>query len=167
MAPIGMQVVAMAAKRHAVPFVVLVGIYKLTPLFPHEPGLSFNELKSPSAVLPSEDEAILALGALRRSTSSCHGAESCGPPQLILPILMAQNLADTDDSSLDAERGDSAEKSRTGNILEPSYYQVYNPSFDYVAPSFISLFLTGECCERNLVHACLVVMYLLQVHSFS
>lgn len=61
MAPIGMQLVAMAAKRHAVPFVVLVGIYKLTPQFPHEPGLSFNELRSPAAVLPYQDESLLSM----------------------------------------------------------------------------------------------------------
>lgn len=58
MAPIGMQLVAMAAKRHVVPFVVLVGIYKLSPLFPHEPGLSFNELKSPAAILTRDDPVV-------------------------------------------------------------------------------------------------------------
>lgn len=37
MAPVGMHVVAMAARRHSVPFVVLCGIYKLSTLFPHNP----------------------------------------------------------------------------------------------------------------------------------
>lgn len=62
MAPIGMHLVAMAAKDHAVPVVVLCGIYKLTPLFAHEPGLNFNELKSPTSILPYSDEALLAAG---------------------------------------------------------------------------------------------------------
>ena len=59
MAPVGTAVVAAAAKRHSVPFVVLVGIYKLSPNFPHEPGVSFNDFKDPSAVLPYSDLAVL------------------------------------------------------------------------------------------------------------
>ena len=62
MAPVGMHLVAQAARHHAVPFVVLVGIYKLTPLFAHEPGLNFNELKSPDSILPYTDGALLAAG---------------------------------------------------------------------------------------------------------
>ena len=38
MAPVGMHTVAMAARRHSVPVVVLCGIYKLSTLFPHNPG---------------------------------------------------------------------------------------------------------------------------------
>lgn len=37
MAPVGTHIVAMAATRHSVPFVVLCGIYKLSTLFPHNP----------------------------------------------------------------------------------------------------------------------------------
>lgn len=45
MAPVGMNLVAMAAKRHSVPCVMLCGMFKLSPLFPHEPGVSFNDFK--------------------------------------------------------------------------------------------------------------------------
>ena len=38
MSPVGMHTVAMAARRHSVPVVVLCGIYKLSTLFPHNPG---------------------------------------------------------------------------------------------------------------------------------
>ena len=51
MAPVGTAVVAMAAKKHAVPFVVLVGLHKLSPLYPHDPDVSFNEFKSPATVV--------------------------------------------------------------------------------------------------------------------
>ena len=51
MAPVGTAVVAMAAKKHAVPFVVLVGLHKLSPLYPHDPDVTFNEFKSPAAVV--------------------------------------------------------------------------------------------------------------------
>ncbi|EPS72914.1 hypothetical protein M569_01835 [Genlisea aurea] len=50
-APVGMNMVALAAKRHAVPFVVLAGTHKLCPLYPHNPEVLLNELRSPSEVL--------------------------------------------------------------------------------------------------------------------
>ena len=46
MAGCGAHLVAAAAKRHAVPFVVLVGLHKLSPLFPHDPSLTFNDFKA-------------------------------------------------------------------------------------------------------------------------
>ena len=38
----GINMVALAAKKHSVPFVVLVGLHKLSPLFPHDPDLVYN-----------------------------------------------------------------------------------------------------------------------------
>ena len=38
----GINMVALAARKHSVPFVVLVGLHKLSPLFPHDPDLAFN-----------------------------------------------------------------------------------------------------------------------------
>lgn len=38
----GINMVALAARKHSVPFVVLVGLHKLSPLFPHDPDLVFN-----------------------------------------------------------------------------------------------------------------------------
>jgi translation initiation factor eIF-2B subunit beta len=43
--------VALAASRHAVPFVVLTGLHKLSPLFPHDPDVTLNDLKSPAQLL--------------------------------------------------------------------------------------------------------------------
>ncbi|KAL8109599.1 uncharacterized protein LOC141673008 [Apium graveolens] len=50
-APVGLNMVALAAQRHAVPFVVLAGIHKLCPLYPHNPEVLLNELKSPAELL--------------------------------------------------------------------------------------------------------------------
>lgn len=50
-APIGLHMVALAARRHAVPFVVLAGLHKLCPLYPHNPYVLVNEMKSPSQIL--------------------------------------------------------------------------------------------------------------------
>ena len=47
MTGVGCHLTALAAKRHAVPFVVLVGLHKLSPLFPHDPALTFNDFKVP------------------------------------------------------------------------------------------------------------------------
>ena len=45
MAPVGTHVVALAAKHHSCPFVVLTGLHKLSPLFPHDPSVTFNDFK--------------------------------------------------------------------------------------------------------------------------
>jgi len=58
MSTTGMHTVALAARHHSVPFVVCTGMYKLSPVFPHD-QYSFNELKSPAQVVTvgSEDAA--------------------------------------------------------------------------------------------------------------
>ncbi|KAJ7949337.1 Translation initiation factor eIF-2B subunit beta [Quillaja saponaria] len=54
-APVGLNMVALAAQRHAVPFVVLAGSHKLCPLYPHNPEVLLNELRSPSELLDFGD----------------------------------------------------------------------------------------------------------------
>lgn len=58
MTGVGSHLVALAAKRHAVPFVVLVGLHKLSPLFPHDPSITFNDFK---VVLSTMLGALLVL----------------------------------------------------------------------------------------------------------
>ena len=45
MAQAGSHMVALAAKHYSVPFVVLAGLHKLSPLFPHDPSVKFNDFK--------------------------------------------------------------------------------------------------------------------------
>ncbi|RLN15896.1 translation initiation factor eIF-2B beta subunit [Panicum miliaceum] len=90
-APVGMNMVALAAQRHAVPFVVVAGSHKLCPLYPHNPEVLLNELKSPSDLLDSGD------------FSDC------------------MNFSTQDGSPL---------------------LNVVNPTFDYVPPKLVSLFIT-------------------------
>lgn len=108
MAPVGMLMVAMAAKRHSIPCVVLVGIYKLAPMFPHEPGVTFNDFKNPADILPYQDLAVLAgeMAASQRNES------------------VAGNFVDVQQA--------------------PASLQVHNPSYDYVPPELISLFITDH-----------------------
>ena len=55
--------VAQVAKRHAVPFVVLVGLHKLSPTFPQDPQLSLSDLQGPQALLePNVLSTALAHG---------------------------------------------------------------------------------------------------------
>ncbi|CAN8260169.1 unnamed protein product [Cochlearia groenlandica] len=89
--PVGVNMAALAAKKHAVPFVVLAGSHKLCPLYPHNPEVLLNELRSPSELLDfGEFSDCLDFGA---------GSGS--------PLL-----------------------------------QVVNPTFDYVPPNLVSLFIT-------------------------
>mmetsp|Transcript_33778 Transcript_33778/g.36405 ORF Transcript_33778/g.36405 Transcript_33778/m.36405 type:complete len:431 (-) Transcript_33778:1206-2498(-) len=50
-APSGCNLVALAAAENAVPVVCLTGIFKLTPLFPHEGQDTLNDLLSPGLVV--------------------------------------------------------------------------------------------------------------------
>ncbi|XP_061995192.1 uncharacterized protein LOC133713082 [Rosa rugosa] len=54
-APVGMNMVALAAKRHAVPFVVVGGTHKLCPLFPNNPEVLLNDMRCPSELLSFGD----------------------------------------------------------------------------------------------------------------
>ncbi len=103
MAPVGTGMVAAAAKKHNVPFVVLVGIYKLSPHFPHEPGVTFNDFKEPSDVLPYNDEASLA-AQMATATAAGEGGTNGGRP----------------------------------------FLQVHNPSYDYISPDQIDLFISDH-----------------------
>jgi translation initiation factor eIF-2B subunit beta len=107
MAPVGTAMVAAAAKKHNVPFVVLVGIYKLSAHFPHEPGVTFNDFREPSDVLPYNDEAAL------------------------VAQMATAAAAPAGEEAISANRG-------------RPFLQVHNPSYDYIAPELISLFLSDH-----------------------
>ncbi|PQP95353.1 translation initiation factor eIF-2B subunit beta [Prunus yedoensis var. nudiflora] len=50
-APVGMNMVALAARKHAVPFVVVAGTHKLCPLYPNNPEVLLNDMRCPSELL--------------------------------------------------------------------------------------------------------------------
>lgn len=74
-APTGTYLLAQAAKYHSVPFVVCTGLYKLSPLYAHDQD-TFNELRSPSEILPFEETK--GLGAEIKNPSWDYV-----PPQLV------------------------------------------------------------------------------------
>ncbi|KAJ6771406.1 hypothetical protein OIU74_017782 [Salix koriyanagi] len=49
--PVGLNMVALAARKHAVPFVVVAGPHKLCPLYPQNPHVLLNEMRCPSELL--------------------------------------------------------------------------------------------------------------------
>ncbi|KAI7838442.1 hypothetical protein COHA_007705 [Chlorella ohadii] len=113
MAPVGMHIAAMAAKRHSVPFVVLCGIYKLSTLFPHNPAVNFNDFKDPEDVLPLTHEAV-------------------GIPRRIAQETVARMQAEGDESW------------KLGLPASLPQLTIVNPSYDYVPPELISLFVTDQ-----------------------
>eukprot|EP00882_Tetradesmus_deserticola_P026629 GHRQ01029391.1.p1 GENE.GHRQ01029391.1~~GHRQ01029391.1.p1 ORF type:complete len:112 (+),score=52.19 GHRQ01029391.1:179-514(+) len=66
--------VALAAKRHSIPFVVLVGLHKLSPLFPHDPDVTFNDFQSPGQVA---DFDVLAESFMRGDEQHGEDAAEC------------------------------------------------------------------------------------------
>ncbi|KAL9353032.1 hypothetical protein Peur_055712 [Populus x canadensis] len=49
--PVGLNMVALAARKHAVPFVVVAGTHKLCPLYLQNPQVLLNEMRCPSELL--------------------------------------------------------------------------------------------------------------------
>lgn len=90
MAPAGTHAVALAARRHAVPFVVLVGLHKLSPLFAGatpQTDVTLNELRSPADIIDYNVtcEPLLAEGEDYGNTYVDVVNPSCDyvPPELI------------------------------------------------------------------------------------
>lgn len=54
-APSGSNMVSLAAKANSVPVVVLTGMFKLCPMYPHEGQETLNDLVSPSSVMEYAD----------------------------------------------------------------------------------------------------------------
>ncbi|KAI8010671.1 Translation initiation factor eIF-2B subunit beta [Camellia lanceoleosa] len=50
-APVGMRMVALAARNYAVPLVVVAGTHKLCPLYPHNPEVLLNDMRCPSELV--------------------------------------------------------------------------------------------------------------------
>ena len=46
----GAHLIALAAKEHSVPVIVVSAMYKLTPMYPFDP-MKLNELLAPSMIL--------------------------------------------------------------------------------------------------------------------
>jgi translation initiation factor eIF-2B subunit beta len=76
LADAGALMLAQAAKEHSVPVVVCAGSFKLCPEFPHNED-SFNSLKSPNEVLPSDIHVI------RDQVQVANPAVDYVPPNLV------------------------------------------------------------------------------------
>ncbi|KAG5560412.1 hypothetical protein RHGRI_003656 [Rhododendron griersonianum] len=50
-APVGLRMVALAARTHAIPFVVLAGMHELCPSYPHNPEVLLNDMRCPSELI--------------------------------------------------------------------------------------------------------------------
>ncbi|KAH7435029.1 hypothetical protein KP509_06G045900 [Ceratopteris richardii] len=55
MVPVGLHMIALAARRHTIPFVVLAGLHKLCPQYPQNPYIFMNDMKSPSDIIDFSD----------------------------------------------------------------------------------------------------------------
>lgn len=89
----GLHGVALAAQRHAVPFVVLTGLHKLAKVFPHDPDTTLNELRCPAEVLDFDALADSLPADGQGVGPDCHVAN----PLLdyIPPTLVALFITDT------------------------------------------------------------------------
>jgi len=53
-AHVGAYLIALAAKEHSIPVIVVSAMYKLTPMYPFDP-MKLNELLAPTMIMSTED----------------------------------------------------------------------------------------------------------------
>eukprot|EP00195_Chlamydomonas_chlamydogama_P013700 CAMPEP_0202895266 /NCGR_PEP_ID=MMETSP1392-20130828/4501_1 /ASSEMBLY_ACC=CAM_ASM_000868 /TAXON_ID=225041 /ORGANISM="Chlamydomonas chlamydogama, Strain SAG 11-48b" /LENGTH=487 /DNA_ID=CAMNT_0049580215 /DNA_START=51 /DNA_END=1514 /DNA_ORIENTATION=- len=152
---VGMHMVALAAKKHSIPFVVLVGLHKLSPLFPHDPDLAFNDFKSPADVV--DFDVVAEAFAQQGQHEEASGALGTAPSSNLATV---SSLASA--SSIGASAASTTSASgAAGGVCKEGFMSaggaasqatalghpcgsvhVPNPMYDYVPPNLISLFVT-------------------------
>eukprot|EP00798_Chlamydomonas_sp_ICE-L_P015682 gene15682-21788_t len=127
-APVGIHLVALAAKQHSIPFVVLVGLHKLSPLFPHDPDVAYNEFKSPKDIVDFNvmAEAMAYQEAPAESSSAASNAPD--PSTSRRSPVSAMSKGGTSKPTFETIGG--------------SLVHAPNPAFDYIPPHLVSLFIT-------------------------
>lgn len=77
-APCGGHMAALAAKELSVPVVCVTGLFKLSPVYRHDQD-AFNDLKSPSSLIPYAEAAAMAEGTV----DILNPAYDYVPPELV------------------------------------------------------------------------------------
>eukprot|EP00529_Nitzschia_sp_RCC80_P018605 CAMPEP_0113471112 /NCGR_PEP_ID=MMETSP0014_2-20120614/16808_1 /TAXON_ID=2857 /ORGANISM="Nitzschia sp." /LENGTH=501 /DNA_ID=CAMNT_0000363733 /DNA_START=43 /DNA_END=1548 /DNA_ORIENTATION=- /assembly_acc=CAM_ASM_000159 len=122
-APSGSNLVVLAAKANAVPVVVLTGIFKLTPLFPHEQQNTLNDLLSPVSVM---DYVAYQQGPAMMDTTA---------------TTTAKKTADQNDSS--SSPSSSSSLATPVVVNGTGHVDLVNPLHDYVQPQLVNLYVTN------------------------
>jgi translation initiation factor 2B subunit (eIF-2B alpha/beta/delta family) len=113
----GHHTVALAAKRHAVPVVVLTGLHELSPLGPHDPEFDMNDLGTPADMIDYAALADCLPGAAGGGEGGGGGGGGGGAG--------AGEVAGTG-----------------GGDAMVASLNVANPAFDYIPPELVTLFIT-------------------------
>ncbi|XAR62677.1 hypothetical protein NMG60_11017523 [Bertholletia excelsa] len=85
-APVGMRTIALAAHKYAVPFVVVAGIHELCPLYPHNPEVLLNSMRSSSELVEFGDYSNFMDYGIGSGYSPLHVANPAFdyvPPELV------------------------------------------------------------------------------------
>lgn len=80
-APSGCNLVVLGASQNSVPVVCLTGLFKLTPLYPHEGQDTLNDLLSPSGVV--EYAELIANGRVMSNVDFVNPMHDYIRPELI------------------------------------------------------------------------------------
>ena len=113
----GHHTVALAAKQHAVPVVVLAGLHELSPLGPGDPEFEMNDLLSPADMIDYTALADCLPASASAPASGAEGQESAGAA------------------------GGRAVGAAGDEDMEASL-NVANPAYDYIPPELVTLFIT-------------------------
>lgn len=151
----GVHTIAQAAAHHSVPFLVLTGLYKLSPLYPHDQATTINEYQSPANLLEyreleeclytqmvvSDGSSIEGEEASSDGCGSVEGDENKGDGDKELHSGQEDKNVYNDDilSHADQIRRQARKRLNMSHLLEVSNY-----AFDYVPPHLINLFVTDN-----------------------
>ena len=144
----GVHTIAQAAAYHSVPFLVLTGLYKLSPLYPHDQATTINEYQSPANLLEYRElEECLYTQMIVKDDDD----DNDDPSLSLSGQEDVEKIAKPDSSSVQEEKSmENDRKSRAQKIrnqarrrLNMSHLlEVSNYAFDYVPPHLINLFVT-------------------------
>jgi translation initiation factor eIF-2B subunit beta len=133
LAPSGAMAVALAARRHSVPLVVLAGLHKLSPLFPHDPDAALNEFQAPGAVADADVLAEAFSAGLRLHAEAVEAAAAA-------QAAAAAGVGGAAGGS--AASGGSAAPPPPAPLVRQLDVDVVNPAYDYIPPELVSLLVT-------------------------
>ncbi|QDZ25101.1 subunit beta of translation initiation factor eIF-2B [Chloropicon primus] len=165
-APVGTHATCIAARTHAVPVVVVLGIHKLVPQLPRDPKLDMPfrcySHRTPGEIIDM-DKVVgqqFVSAAYRRkgqeeeaaardsdSVSSPRGSSDGGEGEN--PSSPGEEDAEQGEGAAEGSR-DEEEGSGEGNPrgnAESFEMAALNPAYDYIPPDMISLFVTDTGCH--------------------
>lgn len=147
----GVSAIAQAAAHHSVPFIVLTGLYKLSPLYPHDQATTINEFQSPADLVEYRELEECLHTLADEGEAGSFDVDAVGAPVAVDVAEDAPAAAEAGGAGpgLEKESARSLEdriqeaRKRAQRRVSTSHpLEISNYAFDYVPPHLIKIFVT-------------------------